>query len=352
MTTRLADVIVHDQYLGYTQTQTELKSHLIQTGVMVEDPDLVELVEGKGNTTTVPTWLDLARDEENTVTDADADRIEATRNNAWPNPSQDAVPGKITTTEEIAVRLERHKSWGANRLTAQLAGSDPMMAIGDFSAGYWTDRWQALFISVMSGVFGANDAGNGNANAAGDFTRDISGGATPAERNISGNALIDTLQTMGDSKEDLGIMFVHSVIESQMRKLKLLEDNITIAENLSVPVYQGKIVIQDDSMPSPAANTYETWVFGTGAVRYARRPSARNLAVEIERNAAAGNGAGVDVLHNRWAMSMHPNGHAYVGAATSGGPLNAVLAAAASWEQRFPERKQIKIARLITDETA
>ena len=51
---------------------------------------------------------------------------------------------------------------------------------------------------------------------------------------------------------------------------------------------------------------------------------------------------------------MHPVGHAYVGTAPKGGPSNAAttnnLADAASWQRAFTERKQIKVARLITRE--
>ena len=51
---------------------------------------------------------------------------------------------------------------------------------------------------------------------------------------------------------------------------------------------------------------------------------------------------------------MHPAGHAYAGTPANGGPSNAAtannLAAAASWNRVYPERKQIKIARLRTTE--
>ena len=82
------------------------------------------------------------------------------------------------------------------------------------------------------------------------------------------------------------------------------------------------------------------------------RPRSRP---EVERKAGAGNGGGADVLYNRVEWLMHPVGHAYIGTAPKGGPSNAAtsnnLAAAGSWSRVFPERKQIKIARLITRES-
>jgi hypothetical protein len=52
---------------------------------------------------------------------------------------------------------------------------------------------------------------------------------------------------------------------------------------------------------------------------------------------------------------IHPVGHRYDASAPAGGPSNASttnnLANATSWKRVFPERKQIKIARLITRES-
>jgi len=77
---------------------------------------------------------------------------------------------------------------------------------------------------------------------------------------------------------------------------------------------------------------------------------------EVFRNPDRGNGAGSDTLYNRVEWCIHPVGHAYVGSpATDGGPTNAAtannLAYSHSWVRVFPERKQIKLARLITRES-
>ena len=60
-------------------------------------------------------------------------------------------------------------------------------------------------------------------------------------------------------------------------------------------------------------------------------------------------------MYDRVQWCLHPVGHAYVGTSPSGGPTNAAttnnLAAATSWQRAFTERKQIKVARLITRES-
>ena len=75
----------------------------------------------------------------------------------------------------------------------------------------------------------------------------------------------------------------------------------------------------------------------------------------VERKEAAGLGGGQDILYDRVEWCLHPVGHAYIGTPPVGGPSNATtannLANAGSWRRVFTERKQIKIARLITRES-
>ena len=56
----------------------------------------------------------------------------------------------------------------------------------------------------------------------------------------------------------------------------------------------------------------------------------------------------------RIEWSMHPVGHNFLGASVAngdGGPTNAEIADGVNnWARTFPERKQIKAARLVTTE--
>ena len=75
----------------------------------------------------------------------------------------------------------------------------------------------------------------------------------------------------------------------------------------------------------------------------------------MERAPSQGNGKGADILYSRTQWAIHPVGHRFAVASPAvGGPSNAStsgnLAHADSWVRVYPERKQIKIARLITRE--
>ena len=75
---------------------------------------------------------------------------------------------------------------------------------------------------------------------------------------------------------------------------------------------------------------------------------------EIERYPGQGNGAGGEELFSRIEWSMHPVGHRWLAGSVAnpdGGPTNVEAADGVNnWARTFPERKQIKAARLVTTE--
>jgi hypothetical protein len=343
--TQIADVVVPEIFTPYVQQQTEQKARLIQSGAMVRDPAIDQLLAGGGLTFNVPSWRDLDDDEERTSTDSVP--AEYTAGVADPDPR------KIETATEIAVRLSRNNSWSTADLAATLAGADPAGAIGDRVAYYWTRRLQAAFVATMKGVFADNAAAPaGTEHVQGDLTNDISGGAYSAGvTDFSAEAFLDAALTMGDSQEGLTMVMVHSVVYNRMQKNNLIDFIPDARGETMIPTFLGREVIVDDGVPA-TGGVYETWLFGPGAVRLG--VGAPKVPTEVQRLPGAGNGGGAETLYNRVEWSLHPVGHKYAGTAPNGGPTNGTgsnnLANAASFARVFSERKQIKIARLITRE--
>lgn len=344
-TTQLADVIVPSIFTPYTQLMTEAKARLIQSRVMARDAFIDTLLAGGGATFHIPAFKDLDNDSERTSNDTTGGHFTGAAN---PDPL------KIGTAEELAVRLSRNQSWSSMDLTAELAGADPMQAIGNRVGFYWARRLQAAFIATVTGVFADNAAAPaGSEHTQNDLTVDIKGSSYSAGvTDFSAEAFIDACTTMGDSAQDIVAVCVHSVVYSRMQKNNLI-DFIPDSNNpnVQIPTFLGREVIVDDSMPV-SSGVYESWLFGAGAVRLG--VTSPKVPTEVTRIASGGNGGGQDVLYNRVTWCLHPAGHKYAGTAPTGGPTNAStsnnLANAGSWQRVYPERKQIKIARLITRE--
>lgn len=338
--TRIADVVVPEIFSPYVQQMTQEKSRLIRSGAITLDAQLNSALAGGGLTFNEPSFKDLDNDAENVSTD---------------DPATDSTPNKIGTATEIQVRLSRNNSWSSMDLSGDLAGADPMQAIANRVSDYWTRRQQAAFVATLNGVFADNAAApTGTEHVQNDMTHDVSGASfVDGVTNFSAEAFIDATATMGDSMEDLTMVMVHSIVYARMLKNNLIDfvsDSVN-GNAVRIPTFLGREVIVDDGVPR-SSGVFNIWLFGRGAVRGGM--GSPKVPTEVDRKPSAGNGGGQDILFNRTEWIIHPVGHAYAGTPPNGGPSNASttnnLAHADSWKRVFSERKQIRIARLITRE--
>jgi hypothetical protein len=358
-TTTIADVIVPAIFTPYTQQLTMEKTAIIQSGIAARDDFLDNLLAGGGLTFTVPSWQDIGDDAENVSSD---------------DPDTDSTPNKTNTSGEVAVRLSRNSSWSTMRLATALAGADPMQSIASRVSDYWVRRLQRAFVAVANGVFATNDSSDAGATPGGrglaaqygtqyDLTNSIAGTGSfgAGVTDFNAEAFIDTCTLLGDAAEDVTAVFMHSIVYSKAQKNNLI-DFIPDAEgHINIPVFLGRRVIVDDGMPNPAGDTannahteaglYHTWLVGPASFRLGVGTPV--VPTEVFRYPSRGNGAGSDVLFNRVEWAIHPVGHAWVGASPhyEGGPTNGQLSSAGAFVRVFPERKQIKLARLITRES-
>ncbi|MAD98771.1 MAG: putative major capsid protein [Prokaryotic dsDNA virus sp.] len=346
-TTRVSDLVVPEVFTPYTQVLTEEKSRLVQSGLLARSEALDNLLSGGGITFQVPSFRDLDNDEDRVSTDTSVPFADADAS-LPAGVARPPDPRKILTQKEIAVRLNRNNSWSSSDLAAILAGADPMQAIANRVASYWARRLQAAFIATWNGVIADNTL-----NDSGDYVNDISGASfVDGVTNFSAEAFLDAAQTMGDSQEDLVAVAVHSVVYNRMQKNNLIDFIPDARGEITIPTFLGREVIVDDGLPR-TGSVYDTWIFGSGATQFG--VGTPPVATEVDRKPGGGNGGGQDVLYSRVMWTIHPTGHAWVGTAGDGGPANTGTAGddldeASSWNRVYPERKQIKFARLVTRE--
>lgn len=339
----LSDIIVPVVFSPYTQMLTEQKAKFVQSGILARSAELDGFCESTtgGNTLNKPTWKDLDNTVELVANTTSASRI---------TTGAGLVPLNITAYNEVAVKLFRTQQWGSMKLAGDLAGTDPMSAIANRVADYEARQLQLATLEILEGIFADNDASPdvGDTHTLGDLTFDASGVSFVAGvTNFTAENLFDAVQTAGDSQEDFKILAVHSAVFSRMRKNNLIDFIQDSVSGASLATFQGMQVVYDDQMPK-TGNVYHSYIFAPGALELGW--GSHPKATEVVWAPDGGNGFGETVLYRRRVYCVHPMGHAYLGAATGGGPANTVLDDAASWGRRCPERKQVKIARLITRE--
>lgn len=355
MLVKIEDVVVPEIFTPIAQQMTMEKSALIQSGAMVMDSGLSAMLGGGGLTFNLPSYRDLENVDENISGDTEADKF------THDVPGDDSTPQKITSATEVTVRLSRNQSWASADLSAELSGNDPMGAIASRVSTYWARRLQAAFIASVSGVYADNAAAPTAAeHVQDDMSVNLAFDAAGApiayaagSTDFSAGAFLDATLTMGDAMEGLSLVMVHSVVYNRMQKQNLIQFIPDARGETTFPSYLGRRIIIDDSLPSPDVGSYETWLFGGGALRMGQGTPME--ATETERQPQSGNGGGSSILYNRVQWAIHPNGYRYMGTPPNGGPDNSAtvggLAHEDSWERVYSERKQIKMARLVTRES-
>lgn len=323
--TTLQDVIVPELFNPYVINRTMELSALVQSGIVANDAEFDRLASQAAPTVNMPFFQDLTGESEQVI------------------EGEDLEDNKITSSKDVAAIIRRAKMWSATDLSAALAGTDPMSAIGTLVAKFWERDMQKELVAILAGVFGTIPAG--------------AEGTPPAETRLasnlldissksgnaalwSGSAFIDAEQLLGDAKAQLTGICMHSATEAYLKKQNLIE-TVQPSNDVAFGTYQGKRVIVDDGCPV-SAGVYTTYLFGNGAVALGNGNPAGFVPTETDR--AKRKGSGVDYLINRKTMILHPRGIMFTGAnvAKTEGPSRAELQDAKNWKPVY-EPKQIRI---------
>jgi hypothetical protein len=271
-------LIIPEVFNNYVLVKTTELSRLRQSGILA---DLTaELMPQMGGVTIhMPFFNDLAGTDDVV------------------NDTVDLAVNGLTSGQDVAVKLYRAKVFGASDLSSDLTGSDPMSVIGNRFAAFWVRMEQHILLSTIQGQLGA--LANSGYNAL-----DVTGLAGSAA-NFDPHSFIDACGLLGDHQDALAGVAVHSDTYKTMKKQDLIDFIKPSQNGEEIPVYQGKYVIVDDTMPKNAGTgVYTTYIFGPGAVGYATASPRR--PVGFERRELIGGGS-ERLVHRRF-LAMHARG--------------------------------------------
>lgn len=310
--TKISDVIVPEVFNQYVIERTAELSALVQSGIVIPDPQLDVLAQSGGKIINMPFWQDLSGDDEvlSDTTPLETD--------------------KITAAQDQAVLLMRGKAWKTNDLAKALSGDDPMKAIADLVAAYWARRQQVMLLSILKGVFGATST------KMTDNTLDITA-KTGNDSAFTGSTFLDASYKLGDAEEKLTAVAVHSSVYANLRKQNLIEFLLD-SNNAKIPTYMGKRVIVDDGLPV-SGDKFTSYIFGEGAIGLGN--GSAPVPTEMDRDALAGD----DILINRQHFLLHPRGVKFTNKTVSGAsPTNVELSTGGNWERVY-EPKNVRIVQ-------
>jgi hypothetical protein len=317
--TRLQDVIQPEIFTPYTVQRTMELSELVQSGIAENTSEFDSLASGANTLINMPYWEDLS---------GDAEVMEDTG---------DTVPGKIQAKSDIAKKTAWTKSFGANALSAALAGSDPMRVIADRFAAYWVRHNQSQLLSVLDGVFASPSMAN--------KIFDITGLAGNASI-LDGASFVDAGQIMGDAKDSLTGVMMHSIVEAHLVKNDLIEYRPDSEGVLRLKYFMGKRVVVDDAMAYDSiTKSAVMYIFGQGAIAWGNGSPASIQQTELVREGMSL--AGEDVIVNRRISLLHPRGIKWTELNVAKTfPSLVELEDAANWDKMY-EDKAIRIVKFI-----
>ena len=316
MGTTLQDIINPTPFFAnYVVNRTAELSAIFQSGIITRDSQFDKLASEPAQVHNMPFFNDLTGDSEDVI------------------EGQDLTAAKITSNQDTSTTIRRAKMWSSTDLAAQLAGTDPMKAIGDLAASFWARDHQKELLNILDGVFASTSMT--------DHILDISG-KTGKAANFSGEAFIDAMQLMGDARNALTAVVMHSATKSYLDKLNLIQ-TIRQSDAVSFDTYMGRRVIVDDGCPVDT-DKYTTYLFGEGAIAFGVGSPVGMEQTEVDRDKRKG--SGVDFLIMRKAFIMHPRGVAWQNTtrAHAESVSRAELKDAGNWKRVY-EPKQIRIVK-------
>ena len=332
---RLSDIINVTVFRDLPAVASPELTAFWQAGIVASNGLLNELANGPGKTAELPFWNDI----DPTVAP----------NLSSDDPTSSATPAKVNQGEQIARKAFLNKGLSSTDLASELAmGPRAMEHIRARIDTYWMRQWQRRLIASCNGVLADNIAANG-----GDMVKNVASesiAGQSASTKFNRDAYTDAVYTMGDAAAALRVIAVHSHVMTQMVKN---DDIVYIPDSqgqLTIPTYMGLRVVVDDGLTVTAGTTdgfkYTSVLFGAGAFGYGEGNPL--VPVEVDREAAQGDGGGVESLWTRKTWILHPFGFQATGTPAGASFSLTELAAATSWA-RVVERKSVPISFLITN---
>lgn len=333
--TQLADAIEPSVFLPYMVEQTAVLSAFVQSGIVQADPEFDALINKAGGTTsggnvTLPFWTELT---------GAADII--SRAPAATNAR------KLTGGKDQATKIGRKTKWAANDLVKLIVDTeDPMTIIGQYVGKYWAREDQAMLLQILAGAF----AGSGMSANVKDISLS-SGSPTADDNSPNNNTMRDAIQVLGDAKDRLTGIAMHSLTENYLSKQ---DEIITIPASDGQPeikTYLGKRIIIDDGLPvsgSGATAVYTTYIFGEGAIAWGEADLTKEAIIggfgsygaELARTADLE----TSFAFFRRIFFMHPRGVKWIGTPADEFPTNTELATGGNWSLVY-EAKNVRIVQ-------
>lgn len=319
------------------QEQDYWTNPILASGIVRQDPSIMDLIGSQGNVATIPMYKPL--------------NIHDTNMAALNNDGETSnTPQEISGNKQTCMMIQRMKAFKAKDFTKELTGADPLGNIKSKIASYYTQVWEDEMMNIAAAIVGVS--------AMSDHVTDLSitTGTIAAANKITETTMIDAEQAaLGDMAGGMGLVVMHSKIYAAYQKLGLVEyekyvTSGAIKQDIKLPTINGKIVKVTDyyTLDSSTAGfpVYKTYLFGEGAFLSCDK---NNYEKQYTTDYDPETNAGTEKLYTKQGKVLHPNGLSLaVDSISKESPTKTELGTVANWSLKF-NHKNVRIGLIKTN---
>lgn len=319
-------------FSGYMAEQPTWSNSILQSGILVQDQTIMNLIGTDGNVATLPFYQPISIvDNEPLNNDGNTDN----------------VPVEITGSKQTCMLIQRMKAWQERDFTKELTQADPMQHIANSVNDYYGQVRVRELMGITSTVMGITGLE--------EHITDLSSTSATSSTDITdSNRIGDTTlifaqqKALGDMADGFGLIIMHSAIYARYQSLGLVDyDKYTVAgamvNKVNFPTINGLIPVVMDRYTvdtSGAVPVYMTYIIGRDAFLTCEKTNYEDpyyLDYDPQTN------AGTRKFFTKQGFVIHPNG---ISLATDNiameSPTYAELTTTANWSLAF-DHKNVKI---------
>lgn len=282
-------------FSGYMAEQPTWNDAIINSGILVEDSTIMDLIGTKGNVATLPFYVPIDENDD-----------PALNNDGETNN----VPSEISGKKQTAMLIQRMKAWKAQDFTKELTGADPMTHVANSVAGYYRQVRVRDLMTIVDAVLSLDKMKNHIT----DLSESTGSGEVTDANKVDETTLIFAQQkALGDSSDKMGLLFLHSYMYAKYKALGLVDFNkytVTnaLAGDVNLPSIGGFIPAVSDRFTVDTSKTnpvYKTYMIGAGSILTCNKNNYEDpyyADYDPETN------AGIRKLYTKQGYVLHPNG--------------------------------------------
>lgn len=326
---------------AYTSEKDPTSTVLIESGVMEENSEIANMIEGGGNFYTLPFYTDI-----------DGNYVNYDGNT---NITLDEVDA---AGQEHGVVWGRAKGWTDRDFVKDFSSADPMRNILNRVQKWEAKKRQGLLIGILEALFSlTGSAGSYEAEFASTHILNIaSANSTVTDANkISLTTLRDlAVKANGDAADDYSLAIMHSVVANRLSQFNVLEyfkynDANGQERDVKVGRSGNMLVLVCDEVPhsvnaTSGAMEYTTYVFGNNAIGYAQAPVDHPSSQWRDET----KNGGMDCLATRYRETILPYGFSFEMQNLPVSPTDTQLTTTANWSIVY-QPKNIYIGKLVSN---